>query len=839
MRARVMSVAVLVLALAGVGLAPGTAGAAEPVLDLEIVSAPTGPAAVGDVLDIEFRPSIDSDDPIHELEDVTVAFDLPAELEVHDTYSQGDMGNDRHCQREGSSWTCTDWAANYDTWRVRLVAVSSVANLDLTLTATSVVEGVAPVTRSVPITITDGVTDATVSASTTGGSAVGDPMSLWVSLANHGPRLVVGATVSVELTGDLVVDPDVVLTPAFFDPFTEAGWSSGTCAVSATTVTCTDVNLYPSSWDWQYETERFLEVRAVPTASGPVGLISTIAPGPHQAEPDPDPSPNTWSATHTVAPATDGTLLTVVLGTDGLPVEGAAVAAFAPADTTTPTATGATDGAGQVVLPDLPGDDYALRLEAPGYAEQWYRGDGTASGRATAEAVSLPTTGDAVTVTARLEDLDTTRVDLGGGTFGEPDVVVVGDETSLRITPGVRRWRVDGSWSAAAQDTTFTVATPPSVEILSASQYRGPGGGDPVGTCDVEAHLVTCSLPDTDLDVLVDIVATAPGSAAISMTHVSALTESVPDGLPATREQAIDVIASTATLSGRVVGPDDSPVEGAHVWAYLPTDGLVPATPGATGVTGPDGSFTLDEIPLGTYAVLVHPTGESLAHRWLPDAPTRTSATPITLSRHQHLDVGTIALSGVGSISGTVADTSGPVEGATVAAVADGTAWLPAATATTGPDGSYSLDGLPGGTYQVRVAHPSGGTTWYGGTPTRAGATPVILDSGGAVTGVDVSPLTTTTVSGTVTAPDGPVEGALVWLYGPDDTWLGSRAARTGPDGTFTVAHVPADTYLVRVVPESDSGWAPRWFDGALIRGEARPVVVGADPISGIDVVLG
>ena len=66
-------------------------------------------------------------------------------------------------------------------------------------------------------------------------------------------------------------------------------------------------------------------------------------------------------------------------------------------------------------------------------------------------------------------------------------------------------------------------------------------------------------------------------------------------------------------------------------------------------------------------------------------------------------------------------------------------------TATTGTNGSYELDGVAPGSYQVQVVDPKGAyaTRWYAGTAAgaadRTGAATVTLTAGSATTGTGVT----------------------------------------------------------------------------------------------------
>jgi hypothetical protein len=55
------------------------------------------------------------------------------------------------------------------------------------------------------------------------------------------------------------------------------------------------------------------------------------------------------------------------------------------------------------------------------------------------------------------------------------------------------------------------------------------------------------------------------------------------------------------------------------------------------------------------------------------------------------------------------------------------------------PDGTYTLAGLPEGTYKIAFFAPVGPMRWYGGT-TRQTASSVVVVSGAVLTGIDRTP---------------------------------------------------------------------------------------------------
>jgi hypothetical protein len=582
-----------------------------------------------------------------------------------------------------------------------------------------------------------------VASNIAGGFTVGEPSVLTLTLFNTGPVAAIGTELTFELPASFIVDPDISISTAWSDPEEGSGWTSGNCSVSGTTVTCEDVNLY-STTDADPLTGgyRFVGVTVTPTAAGNVSLSADLAPGPDQAEPAPNVHANSWSDTFTVAAATNGSIVGTVTAASGAPIGGVTVAAFSPTDTTTPTASGVSDGAGQYVLSNLPPADYDLRYSPPGpsgYAVQWYRGAGVASGRANAEGVNVPSTGAVVTAGEQLEDLDTSHVDLGGGSWEptDPEFVIAGDTVQLEISPGYRRWQVDGVTSALPAASEFTIDVPSSVQIESAVQYRGAGGGNPVGTCTVTDHQAVCDIPDPLLTVLLDVTPAQAGSVGVTMTHTSAQTQATPDGLAASDTQLLDVRPATGTISGVITDSLGAPVQGAWVLGYLPTDLWVPAQSAAWAVTGADGTYTFAGVEPGTYRIAVFPPA-GLIGEWYSNATGRATATPVELFAAGTVGDVDVSLARTASVSGTVSSAGGPVAGTQVVFYTPTDRYMGSYGTVTAADGTFTMPALPPNTYRIRLAPPSGSGLageWYEDAASRTTATPIVV-AGTPITGI-------------------------------------------------------------------------------------------------------
>ena len=135
-------------------------------------------------------------------------------------------------------------------------------------------------------------------------------------------------------------------------------------------------------------------------------------------------------------------------------------------------------------------------------------------------------------------------------------------------------------------------------------------------------------------------------------------------------------------------------------------------------------------------------------------------------------------------------DGVGPVSGATVRALS-AVNGVEVATGSTGTDGTWSLPGLPTGSYLVRFSSP-GQTTRF------AGSVDVVADT--VTTGVDVALAPESTITGRITDGTRGVTGVAIVATSPDDAWTPVATATSGPDGSFVLHSLGAAPVEVHAI---------------------------------------
>lgn len=281
----------------------------------------------------------------------------------------------------------------------------------------------------------------------------------------------------------------------------------------------------------------------------------------------------------------------------------------------------------------------------------------------------------------------------------------------------------------------------------------------------------------------------------------------------------------TARISGTVTNAaDDTPLARARVMAVspdLPERRVV--------ITGPDGKYTIVDLPPGAYSISATRTG--FAPFTLGQARSVTGI-PVAVSRAQQIADVDLPLVAAGVIAGRILDEDGaPFAGATVDAlinrVQNGSdALFSVATAQTDDRGQFRLFGLAPGSYYVsaadpafvRVSSPKGvlhySPTYYPGTPLADQARAITVGAGtpppveftlqlvppARVSGQLIAHDSRQLLSGVIVMS--PLEGHGVRIAAPDDPAL-------FPDGRFSFNGVAPGHYLIRARGQTTPGAPP------------------------------
>jgi hypothetical protein len=186
---------------------------------------------------------------------------------------------------------------------------------------------------------------------------------------------------------------------------------------------------------------------------------------------------------------------------------------------------------------------------------------------------------------------------------------------------------------------------------------------------------------------------------------------------------------------------------------------------------------------------------------------------------------------GTASVSGRVLDDLGQPLGGAHVFITDDDAKLPF-SATSQPDGTFRIDKLPKGAYQLGAAKEGHLGAYFVQAPPRWGVTNVIVESGATLSGLDVRLPRTASVEGTVLDADGApladheVRARAIGRASGEATVSGTvGVARSDAKGHFTVDHLDAGEYAIVVRPRTPPNTV-LFYPGALKLSDARTLTL-------------
>jgi hypothetical protein len=276
--------------------------------------------------------------------------------------------------------------------------------------------------------------------------------------------------------------------------------------------------------------------------------------------------------------------------------------------------------------------------------------------------------------------------------------------------------------------------------------------------------------------------------------------------------------------------------------------------------TGGAGQYSFTGLNPGTYYVRATTTTSGYVgelHANIPCVSTdcaATSGTAVVLGAGATETVD-FALSRGGAFSGTVrrGSDSSPVQGANVVVFNASTSFVK--TVQSGAGGTYTVDGLPAGSYFARVTEGSAplvgaASQLYafvscpefkaiGLSECRiASGTPIVVAGGATTTGIDFALNGAAFMRGTVTE-DGtgaPINNAVVELYLGDQR---IQSVNTGSSNIFTFLDVPSGFYRIRTAMQSN--YIDEWYGGLCVGCPGTPLAFeggGSTNFAGLNLSL-
>ncbi len=289
----------------------------------------------------------------------------------------------------------------------------------------------------------------------------------------------------------------------------------------------------------------------------------------------------------------------------------------------------------------------------------------------------------------------------------------------------------------------------------------------------------------------------------------------------------------TGTLTSAATG---LPVSGAWVYLYQPATGQGVAS----ATSGTDGTYTLVGLATGSYDVEFGASGYQT--QWYQNQTSYSSANPVSVTAGQttaHID-GQLLLPA--TISGTVTDASSG-SGVSLVHVTVFSGSIAVGSATTGPDGTYTVTGLAAGTYTVEFAgYSSSGyaAQWWNDVASQAAATPITLALGQTVAAVNASLQALGSITGTITdsSTGQPIAGVCVTVSPASDIGNAISTACSDATGAYHAIGIPTGTYLVAFADPAGN-YSEQWFDAKADALSADPVeVITGSTTSNVDAAM-
>ncbi len=278
-------------------------------------------------------------------------------------------------------------------------------------------------------------------------------------------------------------------------------------------------------------------------------------------------------------------------------------------------------------------------------------------------------------------------------------------------------------------------------------------------------------------------------------------------------------LAAGGTITGTVSG-SGGPLEGVCVTIYDSSGTTV-----ANLSTDVNGQFDVSGLSVGDYAISVNAQCGSS-----PLDYVNQSVTGVSVVAGSNASSVTFDLVAGSEITGTVTDATSGSQLANVCVAANGNgSGVGNNSAMTNANGTYTIVGLPAGTYNVTASADCNGTNANYVAQTVAG----VVTSSASPTMLNFALPTGGQVTGVVTGNGGaPMADVCVSAIQQNSVGVVGNAVSVA-NGTYTIMGLPAGSYRVEIVPQCGS--TPQNVTAAALTGV---VVTAGATTSGVNFVL-
>ncbi|MFP4440027.1 MAG: carboxypeptidase regulatory-like domain-containing protein [Chloroflexaceae bacterium] len=300
----------------------------------------------------------------------------------------------------------------------------------------------------------------------------------------------------------------------------------------------------------------------------------------------------------------------------------------------------------------------------------------------------------------------------------------------------------------------------------------------------------------------------------------------------------IDVqLAVGGSISGTVTDPDGNVLENVWVQVYSNNEFGFWVQTGMPHTTAADGTYTVGGLATGTYRIEFGDYSSNYMGEFYDNAADVDSATDISVTIGQDTPNIDVQLAVGGSISGTVTDPDdAPLAGIGIMVYSESGIPFSVFPSYTDTDGTYTIGGLPGGTYRVSFSDSIGGRylmEYYDNAPDLDSATRITVTTGEDTPNIDAQ---------LAADPDAPPILPLTKSSRYAVRNMGTAAATVTQtfynDGAFSssVVHIETasiDVAAAEIVDLTAISYIPADYSGEVVIQSDQPVMIDW-PVSGM-----
>ena len=309
--------------------------------------------------------------------------------------------------------------------------------------------------------------------------------------------------------------------------------------------------------------------------------------------------------------------------------------------------------------------------------------------------------------------------------------------------------------------------------------------------------------------------------------------------VPSTTTDINAVMQPGVTITGTVTAA----VGGAGLGGICVVASQSGAFGGSSGstISSANGTYTISGLWAGSYIVefgfqdCSNPNNFNYVTQWYNNETSYASANLVSVAAGGTASSINAAMQPGGTITGTVTAAVGGADlGGICVDVSQSGGGPGSGFATTATNGTYSVTGLPAGSYTVEFNTGCGNSgnyvsQWYNDETSFGSANPVSVTVGATTPSINAAMQPGGTITGTVTAAVGGADlGGICVDASQSGGGPGSGFATTATNGTYSVTGLPAGSYTVEFHTGcgNSGNYVSQWYNDETSFGSANPVSV-------------